>query len=470
MSRIFEEMDVVLDPNELNSLSSPVDGRADPTGSFPKQEYVDGSGVNDKARGTKRTNVYTGGGGMDLDLELKPEAVATYPNSQVKETASGHIIETDDTPGAERVMVRHNSGSGVEMRADGTVIYSATNNTIRVTANDEKVVVDGDGELQYNGNLRLKVAGDFDLEVGGDFNVTVEGDEEKKVKRGVNTQIAGSIETEIVGSKSETVVGSASNMVLGDKTEIIKGSNSLFVGQDEAHNVGGTLLMTAEKEVTISTKSANIAASSLAVSGDSGTIGGANIVYYGHTAHIPRVNVTSLHASQGVIATVGMTAPVFNGDLSGNASTAGKAATAAIGPAAGSTTAPVTITPAADSNTVRPDNILLTDYLENSPLSIRRVDIDDEDDMKNSVDLTAKFGGVIKTQPSTRQARSKLRDPNNINTQTFIGALLADGIISSSFASLVPSVTGRTVPNEKIGIRGTEPIGRATNPNKLFTT
>ena len=126
MSRIFEEMDVVLDPNELNSLSSPVDGRADPTGSFPKQEYVDGSGVNDKARGTKRTNVYTGGGGMDLDLELKPEAVATYPNSQVKETASGHIIETDDTPGAERVMVRHNSGSGVGMRADGTVTVSYT--------------------------------------------------------------------------------------------------------------------------------------------------------------------------------------------------------------------------------------------------------------------------------------------------------------------------------------------------------
>ena len=59
------------------------------------------------------------------------------------------------------------------MRADGSVVYSSTKNTVRVTAQDEKVIVDGDGELQYNGNLKLKVAGDFDVEVGGDFNVNV---------------------------------------------------------------------------------------------------------------------------------------------------------------------------------------------------------------------------------------------------------------------------------------------------------
>ena len=73
-------------------------------------------------------------------------------------------------------MIRHRTGSGVEMRADGTVVYGSTNNTVRVTARDEKVIVEGDGEIVYNGNLSMRVAGDFDLEVGGDFNVNVIGE------------------------------------------------------------------------------------------------------------------------------------------------------------------------------------------------------------------------------------------------------------------------------------------------------
>ena len=87
---------------------------------------------------------------------------------------------------------------------------------------------------------------------------------------------------------------------------------------------------------------------------DSGTIGGTDIVYYGKSAHVPRVNVTSLHASQGIIADVGMTAPTFNGNLSGNASTAGTAGTAAIGPAGGSAQASVTFTSATNKVTVEP--------------------------------------------------------------------------------------------------------------------
>ena len=87
MSRIFEEMDVVLDPNELNSLSSPVDGRADPTGSFPKQEYVDGSGVNDKARGTKRTNV-------DYDVKRTTNEYWKSPTRSVTCTTTGGTSST----------------------------------------------------------------------------------------------------------------------------------------------------------------------------------------------------------------------------------------------------------------------------------------------------------------------------------------------------------------------------------------
>ena len=380
----MESQNFTVPEGKANSLKNNEIGFSDPSGVFPIVEYEEISSVKEIARGFKRVNVELGGSVKDINFDLNEESVSTYPNSQVKETASGHIVEYDDTPGSERVMIRHNSGSGVEMRADGSVVYSSTKNTVRVTAEDEKVVVDGDGELQYNGNLKLKVAGDFDVEVGGDFNVNVKGDMEQNIRRGLITDVAGTVETQIVGSKSETIGGGFTTLIHGDKNDIIKGSFAENVQVDHNYAAGGTLTMTAEKEVTLSTKSANITASSLAVLGDSGTIGGNNMVYYGHTAHIPRVNATSVHASQGVIASVGMTAPTFNGNLSGNANTAGKAATAAVGPAAGSAQASVTFTEAADSNTVPPTTSIINDALENSGVAIKRVHVDDFNQLFNS--------------------------------------------------------------------------------------
>ncbi|MBH19971.1 MAG: hypothetical protein CL851_06020 [Crocinitomicaceae bacterium] len=470
MSRIYENLDEVLSDAELKSNQDPLDARTDPTGQHPKVDYFNASGVNKYARGTERKNIYTGGSVADIDLELIEEPVSTYTNTQVKETPSGHIIEYDDTPGAEKIMLRHRTGSGVEMKADGTVVYSSTANTVRVTAHDEKVIVDGDGELQYNGNLKLKVTGDFDLEVGGDFNVNVDGDIDEKVKRGITRRIAGNIESEVIGSVSETVVGSSSKLVFGDKTEITKRNYSNFIGGDENHNIGGSLTLTTENNIIVSTLNANISASSLLVQGDSGTIGGHEIVYYGKTAHIPRVNSTSIHASQGVIASVGMTAPTFNGNLSGNASTAGTAGTAAAGPSGGSSQATVSITEATNKTTVQPNTTNITTFLNKSPIAIQQVDIDDGDLMKNSVDKTVKYGGVAKVDLTTREVRSKLRDPNNLNNETFIGSCITDGVLSPNFASLVPKVTDRSNGSEKIPSTGSKPIGKSRNQNKKYTT
>ena len=464
----MESQNFTVPEGKANSLKNKENAFSDPSGVFPKVEYEEISSVNEIARGFKRVNVELGGSVKDINFDLNEESVSTYPNSQVKETASGHIVEYDDTPGSERVMIRHNSGSGVEMRADGSVVYSSTKNTVRVTAEDEKVVVDGDGELQYNGNLKLKVAGDFDVEVGGDFNVNVKGDMEQNIRRGLITDVAGTVETQIVGSKSETIGGGFTTLIHGDKNDIIKGSFAENVQVDHNYAAGGTLTMTAEKEVTLSTKSANITASSLAVLGDSGTIGGNNMVYYGHTAHIPRVNATSVHASQGVIASVGMTAPTFNGNLSGNANTAGKAATAAVGPAAGSAQASVTFTEAADSNTVPPTTSIINDALENSGVAIKRVHVDDFNQLFNRLDRTAHYGGVSKVDLNTKEARSKLRDPNNASNSTFISALIADGTISPFATRLSPLSTGRIVGKDTVARRGTDTLGRSQNSTKLY--
>ena len=454
-----------LPPGKAESLKDKRNGFSDPTGVYPKTAYERESSVNEIARGFKRVNVELGGSVADIDLDLTDEPVSLYPNNQVKETASGHIVEYDDTPGAERVMIRHTSGSGVEMRADGTVIYGSTKHTIRVTACDEKVIVDGDGELQYNGNLKMKVAGDFDLEVGGDYNVTVKGDMEHNVTRGFVQDVAGDVETQVIGNKKEMIGGALTSLVHGTRTSLTKGNFEEFIQGDHNHGVGDTLKMTAENEVIVTSTKAFVTSSKLVLSGDSGTIGGEDIVYYGNTAHIPRVNSTSVHATQGFFADVGMTAPTFNGNLSGNASTAGTAG--ALG--AGSGQSPVSIVAASNRLTTLPTTDIVNDALEKSAFAITRVFIDRYNEMFNALNRLVHYGGVSKVDLNTRQARSKLRDPNNLNNETFISALLKDGTISPFGTRISPLSTGRVVGQEKSPRRGSTAIGKTSNSNSAYT-
>tara|TARA_A100001035_G_scaffold234251_1_gene197291 strand:+ start:7107 stop:8519 length:1413 start_codon:yes stop_codon:yes gene_type:complete len=470
MGKELQNQNRFVDDAAFQSARKNADGRSDPDGIFPRPEYVGTTSVGNKATGAKESHVYLGGATEGMDLELKTEAPTQYPLNQVKETISGHVVEYDDTAGRERMMFRHKSGSGVEMRADGTVIYSSTENTIRITASDEKVIVEGDGEIVYNGNLKLKVAGDFDLQVGGNFTTSVAGDIDEVVKGNKVTDIAKNKDIAIQGNNAETVLGTKTETVLGNVFLTHKGNLEHDIQGISEVSVGDEAILTAENGIVISSLDINMAASSLTVIGDSGTVGGANIIHYGHTAHIPRINATSVHASQGVIASVGMTAPTFNGNLSGNASTAGKSAVAtALGAGAGSAQGTVTITPAADSNPGQPNSTVMLDYLNQTNLGIRRLDIDPFDDFKNAVNRAENYGGISSVDLSTALARSKLRDPNNLKNQAFTGALVTEGIISSNFAVPVVPKFGRVVGPEKTPRRGTESIGSQDGRVQMFT-
>ena len=102
----------------------------DPKGVFPKREYANAPSVNLEARGIEQNELLLGGGDVNLDLEIKDYPASTAPLNQVRRTVSGHVQEVDDTPGRERMLFKHKTGAGVEMRADGSVIINATNNIV----------------------------------------------------------------------------------------------------------------------------------------------------------------------------------------------------------------------------------------------------------------------------------------------------------------------------------------------------
>ena len=460
-----EKLNQYVDPGEFASRREPTDGRNDPSGRYPKAEYVGVSSVNNIATGARTKNVYLGGSAPGIDLDLSDEPASNYTQNQVKETATGHIIEYDDTYGRERIMLRHRTGSGVEMRADGSVILSSTKNSIKVVAADDKVVVEGDGEVVYNGNLKMRVQGDFDLEVGGNYSVKVGGDEDKFVKGSSEEIIVENYEKRIIGNSANLIAKTSTETVLGNKNHIVKGDFDNTIEGKLLMNVKDNLLLTSQDGIIVSSPDVNVVASSLAVLGDSGTIGGANMVYYGHTAHIPRVNATSVHATA-------MYATTFHGDLNGvadKANEANKAGTAAVGPAGTGGTPTVNSTAAEDSDTSQPTTATITDLLNNSDLGVRVVEVDTFDDLKNAADRTADYGGISKFDLTTQAARSRLRDPNNLNNETFLGTLMSDGTIAKTYANSTPPNYGRIVSVDDIAVRGAENIGKRSAQNRLFS-
>ena len=147
------------------------DGFFDPTGPYPRREYSGTQQTNRAARGIDENRLKLGGGAERLDLEIDEFPASEYTKNQVREFVSGHVTEYDDTPGRNRILIKHSSGTGIDMLPDGSIIINSTRNTIRISAGDEKVIIEGDGDIQYNGNLNLSVKGDYTLKVGGDYNV-----------------------------------------------------------------------------------------------------------------------------------------------------------------------------------------------------------------------------------------------------------------------------------------------------------
>jgi len=452
-----------VDPNEFDDLKNPDDGRSDPDKRFPRKEYVGVSGVNNIARGTRVANVYIGGSVPGVDLELNDEPSTQYPENQVKETSSGHIIEYDDTNGRERVMIRHRTGSGVEMRADGTVIYSSTNNAIRIVAANEKVIVEGDGEVVYNGNLKMKVAGDFDLEIGGDFNVNVVGDKEEVIKSNFIQTIAKNKTTDIGQNKAETVIGADTQTVLSNKTQIIKGNYDNIVAGIIEMDAAGDLVMTSESKIISSSPNTSITATDITVIGETGLMGGANVTK----------RAKNLFATSATF-TAGVTAPTFTGDVKGTADKAVEAQRAgtagAIG-ASGSASSPTNTATDTTGSDKTLNATIINDALTTSPIvGIRQVEVDTFDDLKYTVNRSRNYGGITETDLNTKSVRSKLRDPNTIANETFVGEAISEGLVSKNFANTIPPQFGKSVSIKDKSQRGSEPMGPSNPKSKVYQT
>lgn len=460
----------------------PVDGMIDPTGDYPKRDYFFGSSVNKAAVGAKVNNLALGGSELGIDLELPSQKPSVYPLNQVNETESGHVIEIDDTPGGERVLIKHRTGAGMELRADGSVLISSRKQSVTVTGGDATVIVEGEGNLIYKGDVNLRVAGDFNVDVDGNYNLEIAGDKIENIK-GRHTKVVNRDQNYTIrGSRGAFVVGPNSETLL-DRHDVLAKGNANYRSDSKIEiTAGSNLITSAVGEWTGAASTANITARHISMIGHKGTIGGPMIDYYGKTYGGLPGGVQELSTFYGTLVGVASTSLHSNYAMTATQATyslgAGAALTAVTakdgkpGPVPKKGTAiptPFKSIPVPKTAPL-PNPAIVELMLATSDYGIRNVVTDPN--LKEKIMKNDEYEDLFNFDPDIHEIRSKLRSPANLSNSKFTGYLVSEDLLNKDFGKTIPKNIGRSA-NKTGTIRfGVEILGNnpTDNRSKRFKT
>lgn len=469
-----------LGEGQEETVGVPNEGFADASGEYPNREYFFGTSVNKAAKGEKINNLDLGGGDYGIALELPDQKPSQYPYNQVQETASGHVIEIDDTPGGERVLIKHRTGAGIEMRADGSVVISSKKQRVEVTGGDATTIVEGEGNLVYKGNLNLSVDGDFNLDVRGNYNINVAGDKKEEIK-GRHTKVVNRDQNYTIrGSRSEQVVEMATSTVLGDQNLITAGDLNQFTQGNAEILAGQNLITTAVNEWVAASSTANITARHISMIGHKGTIGGPLIDYYGKTYGGFPAGITNLATFYGSL--VGRATEAFHADYAMFASTAGfatgagNAFTALKAIKLGAAVPPVFVPPKPPimpyipipPTAPIPNPAIVELQLASSNYGVRNVSVDPK--LKTKILKSDDYKELFNFDPTIHEVRSKLRDPQHFNNGGFTSYLVSQGVLNKDFKKNIPKNIGRSASKKGTIRFGANLLGNnpAENRSKRF--
>jgi hypothetical protein len=105
--------------------------------------------------------------------EPPPAYAAKYPYNRVIKSGR-HSIELDDSPGAERIMIHHDSGAYIQIDSKGTVTEKAAADRYEINIGT-KHESSGHSVVTINGNAHVYVKGNKTEEIEGDYKLLVHG-------------------------------------------------------------------------------------------------------------------------------------------------------------------------------------------------------------------------------------------------------------------------------------------------------
>ena len=156
-------------------------GFSDPDKVYPKKEWVGESSISRLARHENIEKTIIPLKQVPLTKPvLFTEPITpyntVYPCNKVIKTKSGHIIELDDTPGAERIHIWHRSGTNIEIYPNGKNVKKNVEDDVTITLGDTNSKIKGNENKEVDGNMTMIISGNVNIQIKGTCNITSDGE------------------------------------------------------------------------------------------------------------------------------------------------------------------------------------------------------------------------------------------------------------------------------------------------------
>ena len=175
---------------------------------------------------------------------------AVYPYNHVYESESGHVIEIDDTPGAERIHLAHRTLTRIEIDQEGNLVIKVVGKKFEVTMENSYSHFQNTMNLTVDGECNIYCRSNANLQVDGDLNVHVQGDYTEKVHGNYYTDIDGNRTTKIGGNDDLEVNGNHTTHVGGTSDRESSGPMYDIAGGQVVQSAGSGFMMAATGELT----------------------------------------------------------------------------------------------------------------------------------------------------------------------------------------------------------------------------
>lgn len=155
---------------------------------------------------------------------------ASYPYNKVYATESGHIVEFDDTPGAERFRLYHSpSGTRMEIHPNGDFVQVNANKWNITVGNDRlrvtgglKIVVDGNADISVGNNAYIAVENDVNATVGLNMTAVIGNDFNGEIQHNANLLVKNNVNMNVSNNVTMTVANNVTSYIGNTLTATVK--------------------------------------------------------------------------------------------------------------------------------------------------------------------------------------------------------------------------------------------------------
>jgi len=175
--------------------------------------------------------------------EPKSDYAAVYPYNNINETESGHFMEMDDTPGAERIRLQHRTGTFTEIQADGKRINKVLGDNYEIILGNDYVYIKGQCNITVDGPCVVNVKGDMYAKIEGNCKQEVKGDSIQAVHGNAEIHSDGDMD---INSSGTVTLGATSVDINSDvnvrgtlsSTQSISAVKNITAGLQSYANLG----------------------------------------------------------------------------------------------------------------------------------------------------------------------------------------------------------------------------------------